>query len=600
MAMDLSEEKREIIYNKRGCFVVRACPGSGKTLTVAARFARLLSERKLSHQGIAAISFTNVAWKEIQQFLEKEEGWIAKEFGKHTPISYPDFLGTIDSFINQYIFLPFGHLVMGCKDRPQFIGPPHNIFEPIENWKWWKNRECNHYQCKLNDFSYNEDGAVINFAPINRNHFEKCQTNPKICVKFKKQLSKNGWATQLDASYFALKILIDYPLIAKALAKRFPVLLIDEAQDSSTIQMMIIDILIENGLSEVMLVGDPDQAIYEWRTAKPELFNQKYQEWQMNSVVINENWRSTKSICAFADKISSLKKPMIARRGEDLIRWDRTPQILGYGSEKNLQNFVCQFIEQCENEEIEEDKVYVLSRSNNIWNDALPGSVPLPQKDLFPWKAKREEDRGIAHRIAKCKTLYDKKEFKEAFNQLEKALCALLKNIKLVRKLDLDEMIDEWGGFVKWRSDTFKFLKSLPKTDCFLAQWTCKANEVLGSISWLPDFRFNIISQGKYKYLYPNLTFEQLFVDPKAVNHGVKCSFGTVHSVKGETLEAVLFILRTKPHKSKLYPRLLDEETLSSNEELRVVYAAITRAAKKLALAVPKEHEKVWKRKFEV
>jgi superfamily I DNA/RNA helicase len=161
-------------------------------------------------------------------------------------------------------------------------------------------------------------------------------------------------------------------------------------------------------------------------------------------------------------------------------------------------------------------------------------------------------------------------------------------------------MINEWGGFVKWRSDTYKFLKSLPRTDCVLAQWVSKANKVLESISWLPDFRFNIISQGKYKDLYPKLSFEQLFVDPKAVNRGVKCSFGTVHSVKGETLEAVLFILRTKPHQSKAYPRLLDEETLSSNEELRVVYVAITRAAKKLTLAVPKEHEKAWKRKFEV
>lgn len=142
----LTDKQKEIL-GKRDWFVVKACPGSGKTFAVAARLAKLLNEWKHRHQRIATISFTNVAWQEIKKYL-------TDDFGVRTPISYPHFLGTIDSFLNQYIFLPFGHLIMECDRRPELIGPPVNNWEPIGNTYWWKKNECYKRDCKLNHFSY--------------------------------------------------------------------------------------------------------------------------------------------------------------------------------------------------------------------------------------------------------------------------------------------------------------------------------------------------------------------------------------------------------------------------------------------------------------
>src|SRR5205814_1426384 len=96
-----------------------------------------------------------------------------------------------------------------------------------------------------------------------------------------------------------------------SIATRFPFLIVDEAQDTSDIQMRIIDLLIENGLSEVMLVGDPDQAIFEFNEAKPELFIQKYSECP-NPLDLNENRRSSQKICDFTFNLSSLPGPSIA------------------------------------------------------------------------------------------------------------------------------------------------------------------------------------------------------------------------------------------------------------------------------------------------
>ena len=98
MFSTLSDSQREIVFNKSGKFVVRACPGSGKTYCVGARLARLIHDWKKKHEGIAVLSFTNVAWQEIEKKCSEKF-----HIGK---IPYPHYLETIDSFVNKYIFLP--------------------------------------------------------------------------------------------------------------------------------------------------------------------------------------------------------------------------------------------------------------------------------------------------------------------------------------------------------------------------------------------------------------------------------------------------------------------------------------------------------------
>ena len=114
----LSEKQKKILNYDAGCVVAKACPGSGKTYSVAARIAKLIGEKKNFNNGIAAMSFTNVAGEAITEKLKKH-------FNISTPLPYPHFLGTLDKFINLYIFLPHGHLIMECNKRPELVGPPH-------------------------------------------------------------------------------------------------------------------------------------------------------------------------------------------------------------------------------------------------------------------------------------------------------------------------------------------------------------------------------------------------------------------------------------------------------------------------------------------
>jgi len=564
------------IVSKTGLFVVKACPGSGKTFAVAARLAKFLSEWRDRHRGIATISFTNVAWQEIEKYL-------AEDFGIKTPITYPHFLGTIDSFFNQYIFLPFGHLVMNCDIRPEIIGPPVNNWEPIKPGMW-RTYECNRSGCKLNDFTFDMSGNLMNMQK--KSHFNNCNQNHTCCREKKLAYIGKGYATQTDSRYFSMKVLKDFPEIGRAIAYRFPVMMMDEAQDTSDVEMKAVELLIGSGLKEVMLIGDPEQAIFEWRDAKPELLEKKYNEWVENSLTIEENWRSSQKICDFFQKISSLLRPPQAMNS-DVRDFAEYPKIWGYANQ-NYEDIIDNFLKHCENCEVRSDEndIAVLVRSRELAKMIQGGGGT--STDLPPWQ------NEITEVVCQSKFLFDRKQFREAFYRLEKEICRKAKAQPYCSRRDLEDLVSE-QGFLEWRKQVYNLLWGLPKTDCLLGEWIQTANERLGDGSFLRCGDL-AIKRGQNKRIYAEMSFGSLFL-PNDAGSNDSYTIGTVHSVKGRTLDAVLLILKKNAGDAKKYANMLRQRIID-NEELRIVYVGITRARKVLVVAMPESEKEEWVKKF--
>lgn len=210
-------ETQKKICRKKGKFVVRACPGSGKTFTVAAKMANLLKKWPYPNRGVAVISFTNVAWQEIQRQLNVS-------FDINIPIEYPHFLGTIDSFINQFIFLPHGHLVLNCDSRPKLAG------EPVYPWKYVEryDHDPDQYFDKIS-LDINGEISRISKVDFKWQKVKKDGNDDKNYLnveKMKKRFFKKGYANQSDANYFAMKLIQEYPVIAKTICLRFLLLLL--------------------------------------------------------------------------------------------------------------------------------------------------------------------------------------------------------------------------------------------------------------------------------------------------------------------------------------------------------------------------------------
>lgn len=551
----LSDSQREIVFEKAGKVVIRACPGSGKTFSVSARLARLIKGWGKKHQGIATISFTNTAWQEIQKKVETH-------FGISNGVQYPHFLGTIDSFINQYIFLPFGHLVIGCTGRPELVG------EPFGSW------HGRFFYDKLFDkIHYTIDGEIVPSGIIRiRGGLEASKSKIQWS---KNNLHKAGFSNQRDANYFAMKVLEDCPAIAKALVYRFPFLIMDEAQDSADIQMKILDILLENGLEEVMLVGDPDQAIFEWNNARPDLFVQKHEEWEDNSVILNENRRSSQKICNATHNLSSLDE--VSNAANDAVKdFDFVPEVITYNPD-NLMATVEYFIDLCKDNgiEVNEENIAVISRSKKLLNK-VDGVEALAND---PWK----DDDYHTKDLARGKYLFERGDINKGFSLIERAYLRKLKGKNVCMQEDIRQRIEE-VGFVEHRKEIYKILTILPSTDCNIRDWIKKANDNFNSNDL--DIFLSIKSTAA------DAPFDQLFRDGKVASQTREYRLGTVHSVKGETLEATLLFLGKKGKGAYYKTMLRDNICISDNEELRIVYVGMTRPRKLLVLAVPDEENK--------
>ena len=554
--MGFTEKQKEILdKNKHGLFVVKAAPGSGKTFTIAKKAIDII-ENWDCRGGLALLSFTNIAVDEMKETF--------KLFDSSFEIQYPHFIGTLDSFINNYIFLPFGHLEMKCNCRPKLIGKPFN------NWV-----APFYSQQQFTEITRNLDGEWVKVPGSKLG--QNWESNSQLIIE-KKRLVRKGYANRADAHYYALKVLENHENILNLLTKRFPYIILDEAQDTSDIQMQILNKLTENGLKNLILVGDPEQAIYEWNDANPMLFENKYRKWKSHSIELNENFRCSSSICEFISKFSHTN--FVSKNENTLL--EIKPQFKTYNDEQDIENIIIEFKQYCDSKSIPQDdnSRAILFRGQNFANHFKNEGL----YSIFQIFKGNELEPTFTRHVVLGKYLWDLGHIKEGFKLLEKAY--LNKNTYFVSKELINSSIEE-KGLLKHRQDILKFIHELPtvKPTYDINNWidNVNSNFDLGiKLKNIKDARF----QGLFKDIQLNL------------EHSNEDShYGTIHSVKGKSFRAVLLILKEKPPGAKKYSKLFEQYNLLKEEELRIPYVAMTRAKEILWIVILESEKRAWERK---
>ena len=581
MDIQLSAQQQAVVDCNEPRIVVKACPGSGKTFSVAARMAKLLRENNLSrHQGIAAISFTNTACEVIQKELKET-------FGCRN-IGYPSFIGTIDSFINTYIFLPYAHLEMRCNCRPEIVGTVYNKwfdYDSSQRGYGGKIIDPNYFIDKV---SFNLNGNPIPLVPAQEFNFSwskirktngQYRKNITDIIDSKQTHFAQGKANQADANYFAVKILNKYPAIAQNIVHRFPILIIDEAQDTTELQMAIIDIFSQYGADSIMLIGDPDQAIFEWNTANPYLFMAKYNSPDWHSLDLLENRRSSDSICQLANLFSGNAMNSIANDKY----YVENPRLLDHtNTAESINHITDEFIEKCNEIGLNESEYAVVFRGQSFGATYFGlANNDSSIKQHSPWINGHYYVRDIVY----GKYLIDQGDYTEGLTLIEKGVYKLRKHVRYVSASTIRSKIAEIG-FRSHREKMLKLIQRLPSTNKTLSDW----------ITELRRNRIDLIVD----LSKANVSIESLF---RTSNHQLRQHrpyLRTIHSVKGMTLEAILVFL-TKNAANKSYVNILNnpaQNSIHNNEELRIVYVACTRPKKLLWIAVPKDDIECWRNKL--
>jgi len=545
-----------------GLQILTACPGAGKTRIVGARLSLLASEAKLSEgNGVAAITFTNAAANEIKNVYHKLTG---------KAITSPHYVGTIDSFVNRFLFQPFGHLALGDSTRKaELLQPNSNILNTI--YRGYRYSQLHKVKSKSR-YTYDAKGEI---TPHSQNEEIK-----NAVLEMKKDMKKRNLATISDASYWALILLRHNPQLCGILTRRFPFIMIDEAQDCSDVQMAIVDTLVESGHGEIMLIGDVFQAIYEFRKANPELLISKTNEQGWSSKILVHTHRCRKNIVKFINHISvaddPIKRQLISVKKDSI----GTVRIIEENSPKEIAN---NFIKVCEEEDIlpNINDVAILygSHSSELSRDKVT------HEEIEKLFATDKREKYITLPIAfRCMQLG---RYADALREMME-LIYLLRFDKTSHEVKREEL--DYESIEILRPRMWRFCKTLPDINLSLEEWVCESNKKLKELLIELDMDDTFV-----------LKLSRRIGDKKAIDArsllvgegdyatGLPITVTNIHQVKGRTFKAVLLYLDAKNKKvsgEKLMKLLNGKKSFANmTEDDRCIYVAITRAEKLLCFA---------------
>ncbi|WP_150252477.1 UvrD-helicase domain-containing protein [Nocardiopsis deserti] len=550
---------------------VVACPGAGKTRVIVDRhLERTLPVRK----GRAIASFTKVAGRELRRRC--------REAGKPELAAFPHFIGTIDTFI-------WLHLV-----RPYLRVPTQGgrSWRRLESWR--DHPGASDRGLNLEDFTFTatNNGMRVGAAALRESSRYKLggrsPYNPQLWAAQKiGELFEEGYVTGDLVRDLALRLLAVPELsgaMMSVLTARFSELVVDEAQDCSAEDRRILQDLAARGLP-LMLVGDPDQAIYGFRdTASasdaPVLLD------AARPLRLRHNWRSSQTICDLAATLRTSERQADIAAGSH--RDERVPILLTALPSRGTGH-VRAFCEEADRIGIpQEERLVIAHRRSSLPKD-LTGAATPPTSHIgrLAWAVgvlnagspptKQREEAGAVIRASILDVWCGKDDLPEA---------ARLKRHKVTAQ-----------GLARSQA---LVLRDLPPLDQAMGEWREQAREVFRRHSpsqdlvdpkhkprWTPR---NTKKDGEPAYKVGGHSQPQADA-PVEVGRVT-----SIHQVKGEEADAVLVIIPKPTERNfceELLSSWLDQERPATQElveDRNVLYVAATRARRLLAFALCADH----------
>ncbi len=599
------DEERRIFIKDLSTLDLQAVPGSGKTTALLAKLRILASKMPLQEGGgVLVISHTNAAIDEIKE-----------KIGSIVPnlFQYPNYVGTIQSFVDQFLAIPYY--------SQKFGHSPNRIDDEIYTelccrYLEKNNKGSNWLNIKRNSLSILKSIDAIDANEVIKIDGLKNQTSPAyISIRdFRFTLVNDGFLKFDDAFKFAEAYLNECPQISSLLKKRFRFVFVDEMQDMSEQQCGLLEKIFfdTSGLNYFQRIGDRNQSIYSGREEGSS------DSWMDRERVLrlNGSQRLCKNIADIVQSFSITNQPIEGRMkksngGEIEIK----PCLITY-SEDKINQVIPKFI----------NIIKELKGNGSIEN------VKKERYAVIGWRKSAGKGVGIDSFYPNFKNnvLQKRKNYNSlkaylfncgkstcSMNDLRtNILSALLKILRIEHIKDSNDLFftqKRLLEFLKKNETAYNIFKSN------LCSWCKKCandlyDEVLSDIrGYLPNF---LQFWSKTVFLSKNFidddSMEDVVAQESSVTNddvcidGVSVSVQTVHSIKGQTCTGVLYLdtyngngcgassLKYESEKLSKYflgQKLCDNQNEKKfiKEAAKVAYVGFSRPTHLLCYAVQKE-----------
>lgn len=329
-SVTLNSRQLEAVEASEGRVRVVAGAGSGKTRVLAHRYAFLVNDLGISPGNILCLTFTNKAAQEMKHRIARmvDRG------------SVNDFICTIHSFCVKFlrreiyrIGYPKNFTVIDEEDAKMLAKQAMEEFG-IDRRKLTTERFLTNVAALK---GYNIDAYIQrHLLPASS---PEC---PDAQVRYMRLQLKHYALDYDDLIYFTIYILNHFEDARRYWTDKLNYIMVDEVQDCSADDWKLLNILASHH-GNLFVVGDPDQAIYEWRGANPGIFvNFK----ASTDIILNENYRSTPDILEIANSIIANNKNRVPKELYTMKLNERRAVYRHARSEKEEAEFIADTIQQ--------------------------------------------------------------------------------------------------------------------------------------------------------------------------------------------------------------------------------------------------------------
>ena len=626
---NFDDERRAFIKNLE-VIDLQAVPGSGKTTALLAKL--LILERKLpfaNNSGILVLSHTNVAIDEIRHKIEL---FCPKLF------RYPNFIGTIQSFVDEFLAIPYYTTI--CKKKPVRID--NEIYEERVN-HILQNRWLPKYNLSLDDLKKiqnikmanqdlfknirldtNDVGEIILIKELN----DKEKLNVKKTkgedysneekeklyqwfFSFKQNILKEGILHFDDAYFLAKAYLFHFPKIKEIIQKRFSYVFVDEMQDMETHQYYLLEKLFYDGGNSTSIfqrIGDKNQAIFNNIESAVNWIDRG------NNLTLTNSHR-------LSSKIADIVKSFALNNSNDfdiigLNECDIKPHIILF-NDASKERVIPKFAELVKGFK-EEGRLIDYGKypiKAICWNAKWKSVTELRITNYFPTYKKDN---------TKSKQDYDTlKDYLLFYDRNSQTLKSIKNNIinAFLKVLRFEDIFDDnkryFTKYILFKTLKEKYLEEYQKFNLKLYHWSMfilkgKLDEAYNEIkSYMNDFikifdktktltiSSSFFNQESQTLQVPDNT-EQLKDNNLYTEGDINIEVATVHSVKGQTHCATLYLesfYYNDGGKSYESQRLADaflgnyitNRGIRIQQSLKMTYVGFSRPTNLLCVAIHKD-----------
>lgn len=555
--MKLSKQQKAIIDAPLGAIAVTACAGSGKTATAIRRLLAIRQKMQSSRGRVILLSFSNVAVDTFNTGYAEITADLPDDV-----IRRRVEVDTLDGFFTKHILRPHAYRTMAT-DRAAYLVSGSEPF--LASFRYWS--EDNH-PIPLKDIKMIIlDGDFVFYSEI-KNEL-KVLDKEKV-LKLIHSLGRTGAYTHEFGRYWVYLSLFSQPRVLRALATRYPQILVDESQDLGTLHQEILKLLIGAGV-QVTLIGDVNQGIYGFAGADGKFLQSYEDRAEVTSYELTRNYRSLPPIINIANSLCGRHDEPEREEGQG------GAYFIGY-KESELHDLTEAFKAHINELDMRLQDSVILCRGAER-AQIIAGKTPPP-------------GQGMVKVLTEASLLRDQhSNYHGCFKLVCRAIIGLLDNAPQGLSSGLQKVSHE-DGLRELKRLLWSFSRS---ADVGLPSSTLKAKtdwhaQLLKNIKVLLA---DIEKQYGYKIsgtLGTKLTKKKLADQPLAsttIAQRHEFRVETVHQVKGESIGAVMYLAK-KPHIEALLSG-------TGEEEGRIGYVAITRAKNIFWLAVPQSCLKEFK-----